>query len=449
MLINRFHSSIVMEPHRQRNRYTQTVRRLLLLLTLALPLAAAVSPEFATRRNLLRKDIPNGVLVLFGNKESEDLHYGFYQDSNFYYLTGWEEPGSILILTPEPEKDDPAFATRSQLPREILFLPQRVPTEEKWTGRKLGPDDNNASSASGVMTVYAAERFEAEFRRLLENYSSVYAVAGSPGEAMAKHIAPLRTFSDAASRIAKLRMEKSAAEISAIQKATDISIDSHLAAWKATRPGKYEYEIASAMELTWLAAGCRRGAYAPIVGSGPNSTTLHYSRNSRRMDSGEVVVMDVAAECGNYASDITRTIPANGKFTARQREIYNIVLGAQKAAIAAVKPGAIISRAGIYQVAFDYINSHGKDLHGESLGKYFTHGLSHHVGLDVHDASDNTTPLRAGMVITIEPGIYIPEENIGIRIEDMVLVTENGAKVMSAALPTDPDAIERVLAGGK
>jgi Xaa-Pro aminopeptidase len=444
VFVDRNHGTIV----RHANRYTQTVRRLLLLLILVLPLPGAVSPEFAARREKLRKDIPNGVLVLFGNRESDDLHYGFYQDTNFFYLTGWEEPGAILVMTPEPEKDDPAFAVRSKLPREILFLPQRVPAEEKWTGRKLGPDDNNASSVTGVKNVFAAERFEAEMGRLLENYASVYAVAGGTGEEMARKTAPLRAFVDAGPRIAKLRMEKSPSEISAIQKATDVSVSSHLAAWKATKPGKYEYEIASAMELTWLAQGCRRGAYAPIVGSGPNSTTLHYSRNSRRMDSGEVVVMDVAAECDNYASDVTRTIPANGKFTARQREIYNIVLGAQRAAIAAVKPGALITRAGLYQIAFDYINTHGTDRHGESLGKYFTHGLSHHVGLDVHDLSDNNTPLRAGMVITIEPGIYIPEENIGVRIEDTVLVTEDGSRVMSAALPTDPDAIERAMAGG-
>jgi len=203
---------------------------------------------------------------------------------------------------------------------------------------------------------------------------------------------------------------------------------------------------------SYLMDGCRRSAYAPIVGSGPNSTILHYSRNSRRMDEGEVVVMDVAAECNNYASDITRTVPANGKFSARQREIYDIVLGAQRAAIAAVKPGMTIPKKSpnsLYQIAYDYINTHGKDLHGEPLGKYFTHGLSHHVGLDVHDESDTKEPLKAGMVITIEPGIYIPEENIGVRIEDVVLVTETGAKVLSAALPVDPDEIERAMAHGK
>jgi Xaa-Pro aminopeptidase len=218
------------------------------------------------------------------------------------------------------------------------------------------------------------------------------------------------------------------------------------------RPGEYEYEIAAVMVGTYLMDGCRRSAYAPIVGSGPNSTTLHYSRNSRRMDAGEVVVMDVAAECDSYASDITRTLPANGRFTPRQREIYEVVLGAQRAAIAAVKPGMTLGRStpgSLYKIAYDYIDSHGKDLRGDPLGKYFIHGLSHHVGLDVHDASDTTAPLKAGMVITVEPGVYIPEENIGIRIEDIVLVTETGARVLSAALPTDPDEIERALAQRK
>jgi Xaa-Pro aminopeptidase len=166
------------------------------------------------------------------------------------------------------------------------------------------------------------------------------------------------------------------------------------------------------------------------------------------MDAGEVLLMDVAAECAGYASDITRTIPVGGRFTARQREIYDIVLGAQKAAIAAVKPGMTLSKTSpntIYKVAYDYINSHGKDLRGERLGKYFTHGIGHHVGLDVHDASDPSAPLEAGMVITIEPGIYIPEENLGVRIEDVVLVTEHGGKVMSAALPREPGEIEKLV----
>ena len=165
------------------------------------------------------------------------------------------------------------------------------------------------------------------------------------------------------------------------------------------------------------------------------------------MDQGELLLIDAAAECGNYASDITRTVPVSGKFTPRQREIYEIVLGAQKAAIAAIKPGVRVSGEtdSLNKIARDYIDSHGKDLHGEKLGKYFTHGLGHPVGLDVHDPAVNST-LKAGMVITIEPGIYIPEENIGVRIEDVVLVTETGAKVLSGKLPREVDEIEKALA---
>jgi Xaa-Pro aminopeptidase len=428
------------------------MKRVLLFLLSSWPLLAAISPDFAARRQKIRESIPDGVLVLFGSKEGEELHYSFFQESNFYYFTGWEEPGAILLITPEPAKNDPAAAVRAALPREILFLPQRLLSEEKWTGRKLGPDDANARDATGFSTVLPAEQFESELNKLMAVYPDLYALTSDPAAGALAKLAPLRTVKDAKMAIARLRMEKSPAEVAAIQKATDASIDAHRAAWRAIAPGKYEYQIAAVMVGTYLSEGCRRSAYAPIVGSGPNSSTLHYSKNARRMDSGDVVVMDVAGECGNYASDITRTVPASGKFTPRQREIYEVVLGAQKAAIAALKPGAMLGRNapnGLYKIAYDYINTHGKDSHGEPLGKYFTHGLSHDVGLDVHDPADYTVPLKAGMVVTVEPGVYIPEENIGVRIEDVVLVTETGAKVLSEALPKEPDEIEKAMSAKK
>jgi Xaa-Pro aminopeptidase len=170
------------------------------------------------------------------------------------------------------------------------------------------------------------------------------------------------------------------------------------------------------------------------------------------VDSGVLVLMDVAGECSMYASDITRTVPANGKFTSRQRELYQIVLGAQQAVIDAVKPGMTLGRNSpnsLNKIAVEYFNNHGKDLHGKPLGTYFTHGIGHHVGLDVHDPRDPEIPLAANMVVTVEPGLYIPEEGIGIRIEDVVLVTVNGAKVMSSALPRDPAEIEKILAQRK
>ena len=386
--------------------------------------------EYQKRRADLRKSF-NGVMVLFGAVESEDLHSGFFQDTNFLYLSGWREPGAVMILTAK---------------EETLFLPPRDLHGELYTGRKLGPDDADAPQKTGFQKVLPRGALQAALSRALESESRVYTVPGDPQAQKIKALTVFHEDGDATREIAKLRMVKSATEIDLIQKATDATVAAHLAAWKAMKPGEYEYEIASLMSSTYFSRGCERHAYAPIVGSGPNSVVLHYSSNHRKMDSGEVVVMDVGAECSDYATDVTRTAPANGKFTPRQREIYEIVLGAQKAAIAAIKPGIHMrGEASLQQIAMDYINSHGKDLHGEPLGKYFIHGLGHHVGLDVHDLSDQNAPLKAGMVITIEPGIYIPEENIGVRIEDTLLVTESGSRNLSGALPREVQEIEKLV----
>jgi Xaa-Pro aminopeptidase len=166
------------------------------------------------------------------------------------------------------------------------------------------------------------------------------------------------------------------------------------------------------------------------------------------MNDGDVVVMDVAGSYGGYASDITRTVPVNGHFTARQREIYEIVLGAQNAALAAAKPGMLLRRGkgSLHQIAYDYINTHGKDLHGQPLGTYFIHGLGHSVGLNVHDPFDHDQPLEPGMVVTLEPGIYIPEEKLGVRIEDDILITNDGAEVLTRRLPRTAEEIEKLMA---
>jgi Xaa-Pro aminopeptidase len=403
-----------------------------LLLTLA-PLFADGIPgdEYRARRAELRKSL-DGVMVLFGANEPEDLHVGFFQDTNFLYLSGWREPGAAMMLTKN---------------EEILFLPERNLRQENFTGRKLGAEDADAPQRTGFGKVLSRRAIEGTFLRLLESSTLVYTVSSDPQAQKLAQFAPFHEESPAGPVIAKLRMLKSPKEIELLTKAADASVAAHLAAWKRTKPGIYEYQVAATMLDTYQELGCERSAYAPIVGSGPNSTVLHYMANRRRMDAGEVVVMDVGAECSDYASDVTRTVPASGKFTARQREIYEIVLGAQKAAMAAVKPGVKMrGEISLQQIAYDYINSHGQDLHGEPLGKYFTHGLGHHVGLDVHDLSDQNAALKAGMVITIEPGIYIPEENIGVRIEDTVLVTETGVKNLSGALPREADEVERLVA---
>ncbi len=426
----------------------------LLLLAAAIAAIATAGPPvigeerarelYRGRRAELRKSLANGVTVLFGESEHEagDALNGFFQEPNFYYLTGWSEPGAILMLLP------PGDANKSGLPEEILFLPLRNAEQEKWTGRKADPEDAAVRARIGFAAVMPAETMETQLRKALESYPRVFAIKDRAGASKLSALAPLREIGEARLAIARLRMKKSPEELQLIQYSTDVTLDAHRAAWKRAADGLYEYQVAGAMNAIQMDRGCARPAYAPIVGSGPNSVYLHYSRNSRRMDRGEVLLMDVAAECDMYASDITRTIPVGGKFSKRQREIYEIVLGAQKAAIAAVKPGASLGKThpdSIYKAAYNYIDTHGKDLKGESLGKYFPHGIGHHVGLEVHDANDPSMPLEEGMVITIEPGIYIPEENIGVRIEDVLLVTKDGARVLSGALPREAGEVERAL----
>ena len=403
---------------------------------LALPgVAAPTAAEYRTRRNdLSQKSCQYDGVVVFGSTErgEENIRTGFFQEANFNYLTGWQEPGAILLVA--PPQDDKPYA--------VLFLPRRHPDMEKWTGRKAGPDDPNIGPITRFDIVLPIESFESELRKQLDRYASIYTV-GEENVAHLKALAPMRDVSFAGPMIARLRMHKSPEELALIQKSIDATLDAHRAAWKRAAPGLYEYQVAATMTEVYFDEGCERHAYAPIVGSGPNSTVLHYSRNARRMDRGELLLMDVGAECAGYAADITRTIPVGAPFTKRQREIYEIVLGAQNAVIAAIKPG--LPLGDLTKIAREYINTHGKDLHGDPLGKYFTHGVSHHVGLDVHDATDFGQPLAEGNVITVEPGIYIPEECFGMRIDDMVQVNTDGAKVMSGALPRDPDEIEKAL----
>jgi Xaa-Pro aminopeptidase len=391
--------------------------------------------EYKSRRAQLRKSL-DGVMVLFGADEPQDLHNAFFQEANFLYLTGWREPGPVMLISSK---------------EEIIFLPPRNVEEENFTGRKTLAEDPDASEKTGFDKVLPRAAIESNFSRMIESAHRLYMAPADPRAQKLKSLAVLHEPVEAGPEIARLRVIKSPAETAQIQKTTEATVHSHLAAWKNIKPGLYEYEIAAAMTNAYLERGCERSAYSPIVGSGPNSVILHYMANHRRIDRGELVLMDVGAECADYASDVTRTVPASGKFTPRQREIYEIVLGAQKAAIAAVKPGAILKGdnskgdGSLYRIAYDYINTHGKDMHGDSLGKYFTHGLGHFVGLDVHDPGDLSWSLKPGMVITIEPGIYIPEENLGVRIEDTLLVTEVGAKNLSGALPREVSEIEKLV----
>jgi Xaa-Pro aminopeptidase len=403
-----------------------------ILLTLG-PLLADGIPlsEYRTRRAELRKSL-DGVMVLFGANESDDLHTGFFQNTDFLYLSGWTEPGAVILLTPK---------------EEILFLPPHNPAVERFTGVRTGADDAAAPEKSGFDQVLSRSALETRFLRTLEASKRIYLDPDDAGAKKLHQISPFHEEKPAGPVIAKLRLIKSPAEIELIAGSSNATIAAHQAAWKSMKPGLFEYEIAATMTNVYLERGCERSAYAPIVGSGPNGLVLHYSANRRRTDSGDLVLMDVGAECSGYATDVTRTVPVTGKFSMRQREIYEIVLGAQKAAIAAIKPGAKIrgSEGSLEDIARRYIDTHGHDLLGQSLGKYFIHGLSHFVGLDVHDPGDITTPLEPGMVLTIEPGVYLPDENLAVRIEDTLVVTANGSRNLSEALPREPEEIERLV----
>jgi Xaa-Pro aminopeptidase len=408
--------------------------------------------DYRARRVALAAKMESGALVLFAPTESEGPNnlYGFRQDDNFYYLTGWSEPGAAVLINANPYT-------------EILFLPEHNLTQEKWTGPKLGPGDPEVASATGFDKVASLDKMHDELLKVLpQPRAVVYTDLGANGQTTPSTgpIEWLRrsnsfpnyiSFRDAKPLLARLRMVKDAGELQMIVHATEASEVGHRAALKAIHPGVSEREISALMQYEFGKRGCERPAYAPIVGSGFYSTVLHYSADDKVMKDGDLVVMDVGGEYSMYATDITRTAPVNGKFTPRQREIYNIVLGAQEAAMQAFQAGKsklATSRTdpdSLYKVAFDYINSHGKDLHGEPLGKYFIHGLGHHVGLNVHDASD-ASPVDKNMVFTLEPGIYIPEEKLGVRIEDMFAVDANGKLVMlTHDLPRTADQVEAAM----
>jgi Xaa-Pro aminopeptidase len=450
------------DPMKRRNSILRGAVALVSLLVCLAPALGAWEREplsvFAERRAKLMATVPLPI-VIFGYTGHEEANpsYVFMQEENFYYLTGHNEEGAALLLVPESAEQKGWSGAR-----EILYLPPRDPAEERWNGPRMGPDDPGIQEKTGFARVETFAKLRDALAALAKNYPEIYTELPGPHDEgyphaanwskWVKDAAPQASLKDVSSAVGTLRAIKSPGELALMQKAIDPSIDAHIEAMKMMRPGLYEYQVAAKMVEIHANAGCETEAYSPIVGTGLNSTILHYNKLDRRIEDGDIVLLDVAGQYSGYASDITRTIPANGKFTPRQREIYEIVLGAQNAAMEALKPGMTLGgkdATSLQKIAMDYIDSHGKDKEGRSLGQYFIHGLSHHVGLDVHDPSGPSRPLEAGMVITIEPGIYIPEENLGVRIEDDVLITPTGYKLLTARLPRSVDEIEKIMADGK
>jgi Xaa-Pro aminopeptidase len=395
-------------------KFKKQARPALLLLALwtVIPLLSAAKTQnvFASRRDLVRIFMKGRALVHSGLPE-------IAFDKNFYYLAGVREPDALLLVAPQGGND-------------VLFV-KSIPDAQRL---------RSMVKASGISLILSSADFDRIFGNMMMwgwalyvpkiyNYSYYFILD------LVKNY-PYLKIRDLSPLLFRMRTAKSAEEIEIITRASEITAAGLSAAMRAAAPGMYEYELQDIIESVFFVQGAERTSFASIIGSGPNSVIIHYFENTRKIEPGDLVVMDVGAEYLEYAGDVTRTIPISGRFTARQREIYEIVLEAQSRAIAACRPGATGSDVDL--AARNYIKDKGYD-------QYFTHYTTHSLGLDVHDPWLSWR-LLPGMIITIEPGIYIPEENVGVRIEDDVLITESGPVVLSVGVPKKIEDIEHLMA---
>ncbi len=386
-----------------------------MIIPLLLAAAQALSPSLGPtdhqeHRARLARAVENGVVWLEGAKEDDDAR--FLQDPDFWWLSGVTAPDAALLLV----------IKKGRVVEETLFLQPRNALNERWNGPRLGPADKDAALLTGFPEVVALDKASRS------DAASVH--AETPDSGYTNGDGALRRILD------RLQVSKSPVELAILRHALEVTMDSHLEAWKEVRPGNGEWQVEAAMEAGFRKRGSHDTAFASIVGSGPNTCYLHYRANERRMESGDLVVIDVGAQFNYYCADITRTVPVSGRFSKRQREIYEIVLEAQQKAIDAVRPG--LTMRDVHKVAADHIASKG-------YGKYFVHSTSHWLGLLVHDTGSFRGKLEPGMVLTVEPGIYIPEENLGVRIEDVVVVTKKGAELLTARLPRSVKELEAAL----
>ena len=395
-----------------------------------------LAEECARRRRELAARLQGPCVAWVSSAPANNLSR-FYQSNDFYYLAGVEVADVALALHVDAS---------GALADEVLFLPPKDPQYESWNGARLSPGPE-AEAATGfrrtapvgdeaqVLAAWQAPMLYVigTAPEPLPAETHLWGVDPGDGEDTPPSSRPLRAAIDA------LRQRKSDYEIDCLANAIAITTFALGEAAAAIRPGAFEYEPQGVLEGNFIRLGSERPGFNSIVGSGPNSCTLHYSANARRMEDGELLVMDVGAKWRYYSADVTRTFPVNGRFTPRQREVYQAVLDAQTAAFQAARPG--VSMGELDGVARALIEERG---FGPGR-KYFKHGLGHWIGLYVHDVGPYG-PIEPGMLFTIEPGIYIDEENLGVRIEDCYLMTESGAVKLSDGIPSDPDAIEALMA---
>lgn len=428
--------------------------------------------EYKERRKRLAKLLPQGAIaIVFAASlklRNGDVHYKFRQDSNFYYLTGFNEPDAILVIDSDGETS--------------LFNKKCDELEEQWNGRVLGQDD--ASCILGVDFSYPIDDFNQQLTKLLVNKKFIYYDLEQTKN-WQKYIFPTwqalkkqnrheintgESFVNITPYLSEMRLIKSKSEVNLMRKAQEISIYAHLKAMRQVKKLQNESELEAELLYELQRLGCRNVAYEPIVAAGENACTLHYINNDKPIYSESLILIDAGGEFANYAADITRVFPASGKFSKEQREIYNLVLKAQRSGIALIKPGCrwdaiqkiIIEIITTGLVSLEILTGNVSDLiKNKAYQQFYMHGSGHWLGLDVHDCgsykvNNHWRKLESGMVLTVEPGIYIKPghesvdkrwHGIGVRIEDDILVTDNGYENLTKDLPVEVDDIEAYMRG--
>ena len=425
------------------------------------------------RREAFKKKIVGGVAILPSAVQAMRTHsteYRYRQDANFYYLTGFDEPEAVCVIAPDhPEH------------QYILFVRPRVPEQEVWTGKRAGVE--GAKERFGADAAYPIEEFDEKIPEYIGTSERLYYGFGVNEVFNQKIIALLKesrrnrlrngtgptTLIDPTDILAEMRLMKDEKELERIRTAVDISVEAHIAAMQTVRPGMYEYELESLIDSIYRKNGGTGPAFLTIVASSANATTLHYTTNDRQIEDGDLVLIDAGCEYQYYCGDITRTFPANGRFTNAQRAVYQGVLDVQCEIIESIRPGVSIGDP--VQKAVEMLTETMLEL-GLVVGekeklieegkyrKFYMHSVGHMLGVEVHDVAktregEEYKLFQPGMVMTVEPGLYIDPDSenvppeylgIGVRIEDNILVTESGCEVLTAAVPKTIDEIERFMA---
>lgn len=433
--------------------------------------------EFIARQDrLLAQCEPNSVCIIPAAgivTRSRDTDYLFRQDSNFWYLTGFEEPNAWLILS-----NHPRYGERYR----AMVVAAKDKSAEIWSGKRLGAEA--ALSRFSLDEAFELQELEDALLESLQGHKNVYFALGQNRANDALFKVAMSTLQDAPKEslapvsvhdfrpiLHEMRLFKSACEVAVMKAAGEISARAHKRAMQYATPGCFEYQLEAEIHHEFATAGARSPAYSTIVGSGENACILHYTQNDAEIKDGDLILIDAGAEYQGYAADITRTFPANGKFSQPQRDIYSVVLKAQQSVLAMLGPGVTLSEAMLHSaevITEGLVNlgilqgSVAENLEQETWRDYYMHGLGHYLGLDVHDVGNykiegEDRRLKPSMVITVEPGIYISEDSdvpeqykgIGVRIEDDVVITATGIEILTADVPKEIEEIEALMASSR